>query len=698
MRDSKKKRDIHYEAIQCFDRIQTAVRDERYQALEDRRFYSIAGAQWEGSLGEQFERRPKFEINKSHLSVIKIINEYRNNRVTVNFISKDGRPDDLAETCNGLFRADEQDSSAEEAYDNGFEEAVGGGFGAWRLTTAYEDEEDEEDERQRIRLEPIYDADASVFFDLDAKKQDKSDAKYCFVIYSMTPEDFEDEWGKSPAPVDKQITNVEYDWYTPDMVYVAEYYRVEMVKTAVHKYMTLTEEEERYTDEDFEDDPELERRLEAVGTRKVGEKKVQKRKIHKYIISGNEILEDCGYIAGKHIPIIPVYGKRWFVDNIERFMGHVRLVKDAQRLKNMQMSKLAEISASSTIEKPIFLPEQISGHEVPWAEDNIKNYPYMTINPVTDANGNPSPVGPVAYTKPPQVPPALGALMQIVDIDIRELLGGSGGEEKMLSHVSGKAHELIQKRIDGQAFIYLSNFAKAIRRTGEVWLSMARDVYVEKGRKMKTVNTMGKTGTVELMTPGYGPDGGLTEKNDITRATFDVAVDVGPSSASQREATVQTLIGMLSITQDPQTQQVLQAMAMMNMEGDGISETREYFRKQLVQMGVLQPTEEEAEAMAKAASEPSPQDKALLAMAAESEAKAMKAQAEVQETMSDVELNKAKTAETYAKVDRENLQAVSDMLARNQEQLQREQEARQKALLEQQKIAAQRSPQIPNAT
>ncbi|MBZ4251984.1 hypothetical protein LAJ57_13870, partial [Streptococcus pneumoniae] len=80
----------------------------------------------------------------------------RNNRITVNFVSKAGEDrDDLAETCSSLYRADEQDSTAEEAYDNAFEEAVGGGFGAWRLRTEYEDEEDEDDERQRIRIEPI---------------------------------------------------------------------------------------------------------------------------------------------------------------------------------------------------------------------------------------------------------------------------------------------------------------------------------------------------------------------------------------------------------------------------------------------------------------------------------------------------------------------------------------------------------------
>ena len=81
---------VHQRAIAEFDRIQSALRDERKQCLEDRRFYSIPGAQWEGKLGEQFENKPRYEVNKVHLAVIRIINEYRNNRITVDFISKDG--------------------------------------------------------------------------------------------------------------------------------------------------------------------------------------------------------------------------------------------------------------------------------------------------------------------------------------------------------------------------------------------------------------------------------------------------------------------------------------------------------------------------------------------------------------------------------------------------------------------------------
>ena len=98
---AEKQASIHQEAMQRFNRIQSALKDERLQCLQDRRFYSIAGAQWEGDLAKQFANKPRFEVNKVHLSVIRIFNEYRNNRITVDFISKDGTTDDkLADVCN----------------------------------------------------------------------------------------------------------------------------------------------------------------------------------------------------------------------------------------------------------------------------------------------------------------------------------------------------------------------------------------------------------------------------------------------------------------------------------------------------------------------------------------------------------------------------------------------------------------------
>jgi hypothetical protein len=589
------------------------------------------------------------------LAVIRVVNEYRNNRITVDFVSKDGAENDkLAEVCDGLYRADEQASVADEAYDNAFEEAVGGGIGAWRLRTVYEDEEDPEDDRQRIRIEPIFDADSSVFFDLGAKRQDKSDAKFCFVVTSMTRQAYKDTWGDDPTDWPKIIHQYEFDWCTPDVVYVAEYYKVEEKTETIRIFQTITGEEERYTQADFAKDEMLEETLAAIGTVEVRQRRIKTKRVRKYIMSGGKVLEDAGYIAGKCIPIVVVYGKRWFVDNVERCMGHVRLAKDAQRLKNMQLSKLGEISALSSVEKPILTPEQVAGHQVMWAEDNLKDYPYLLINPITDQNGNQAVSGPVAYTRSAAIPPAMAALLQITETDMQDILGNPQGADKMVSNISGKAVEMIQARVDGQAFIYMSNFAKGMKRCGEIWLSMAKDIYIEDKRKMKTIAPTGEAGMVELMQPTIDQETGeVVMANDLTSATFDVIADVGPSSSTKRQATVRALTGMLQITQDPETAQVLTAMAMMNMEGEGVGDANAYFRKKLLRMGVVKPTDMEAEElMAEMQGKPQDPNAMYLQAAAENEtAKAAKARADTVETVASAELKRAQTLETLGKVD-----------------------------------------------
>jgi hypothetical protein len=646
---------LHSEALRQFNDIQTALRDERLQCLQDRRFYSLCGSQWEGPLWDQYENKPKFEVNKIMLAVIRIVNEYRNNRITVDYVSKDGADNDkLAEVCDGLYRADEQASVADEAYDNAFEEAVGGGIGAWRLRTVYEDEEDPENERQRIRFEPIFDADSSVFFDLNAKRQDKSDAKYAFVVTSMTRESYKEIYNDDPTDWPKIIHQYEFDWATPDVVFVAEYYKVEEKTEVIRIFEAIDGSEERYTQQDFANDETLEETLMAVGTREVRQKRIKRMRVRKYIMSGGKVLEDAGYIAGKNIPIVVVYGKRWFVDNIERCMGAVRLAKDAQRLKNMQLSKLGEISALSSIEKPILTPEQVAGHQLMWAEDNLRDYPYLLVNPITGPDGSQSISGPVAYTRSAAIPPAMAALLQITEQDMQDILGNPQGADKIVSGVSGKAVEMIQTRVDMQTYIYMSNFAKGMKRCGEIWLGMAKEIYTEDKRKMKTIATTGEAGVVELMQPTIDTEtGAVVMANDLSNATFDVVAEVGPSSSSKRAATVRALTGMLQITSDPETAQVLTAMAMMNMEGEGVGDANAYFRKKLLRMGVVKPTDQEAEQLMAEMQGQTQDPNAIFLQAAAEEAiaKAAKARADTVETVATAELKRAQTLQTLGKVD-----------------------------------------------
>ncbi|AFJ47273.1 N-terminal part of putative portal protein [Shimwellia blattae DSM 4481 = NBRC 105725] len=77
----------HERVMLRFDRAYTPQQDVREKCIEATRFARVPGGQWEGStaagtkLDDQFEKYPKFEINKVATELNRIIAEYRNNRI-----------------------------------------------------------------------------------------------------------------------------------------------------------------------------------------------------------------------------------------------------------------------------------------------------------------------------------------------------------------------------------------------------------------------------------------------------------------------------------------------------------------------------------------------------------------------------------------------------------------------------------------
>lgn len=667
-------RRVHEKAVRQLDTIQEAVYDLRQECLQDRRFYSINGAQFEDpTLSTMFEYKPKIEINKTHRAVMRIIAEQRNNQVDVVFVPSDGQDDNgLAETLNGLYRADKQDSHGDEAFRNAFEEAVGGGFGAFRLYTKYEDESDPENERQRICFDVITDADENVFFDLNSKRQDKSDAQYCFVLSGMTPEAFEEQWGDMTLAggeyaVDKaQMTSVNhpieqtfFDWSTPDLVYIAEYYVIEEVRKRFEVWSDVLGNEEQYEaeelrerEEDDGEEPTLLETLIATRSRFVRSRTVKVKQVHKYIISGAVVLEDCGVIAGPNIPIIPVYGMRWFIDGEERYMGRVRMAKDPQRLLNMQVSRMAELAAISPNSKPILAAEQVDQFHAEWEDDNIVNHPYLRLSLLKDKEGNPIAPGPIGMIEAPQVPPATAALVQYTELALQDILGGRNDAQKMRSNISADAIELVQNDLDMDSYIFIDNGAIAQQRGGAVWLGMAKELYIEEGRVMKTVGTQGQVGSVKLMRPNSG-DSGAYKENDLTSKSMDVTVEIGPASRTRKDSIVRTMSQLLPAAQttgNPTDVRNILGMIVMNLEGDGISDLQEYYRKEMVKIGSMKPTEEEAKAMAEAAANQQPDAQTQWAMAAASKEQALaeKAKADTMKALAEIEATRAKTGLTWA--------------------------------------------------
>jgi len=189
------------------------------------------------------------------------------------------------------------------------------------------------------------------------------------------------------------------------------------------------------------------------------------------------------------------------------------------------------------------------------------------------------------------------------------------------------------------------------------------------------VGENGKMEPVELMKPIVNEEGEIEYENDLSGADYDVQVLVGPASSTKRQATVRALTDMMTMTQDPELTQVLSAMAMLNMEGEGISDVRDYFRLKLLRMGVLKPTEAEAQQLAQEAQnvKPDPQAQYLQAASEEAIARASKAQADSILAVAKAEEARAKTTETLSKVsttDQDRIFALADRLTQPAPQMQ----------------------------
>jgi hypothetical protein len=224
---------------------------------------------------------------------------------------------------------------------------------------------------------------------------------------------FEKERPDAIADWDVPRTNPIYDWFSPDTVKVAEYYEVE---DHDEKLLILTNKlsgkEQRYWESEI--DPAEVADLKKMGW-KVSKRNLKRKRVHKYIISGEEVLDDKGLIAGDRIPIVPYYGKRSFVDGVERFEGYVQGKMDVQRLYNMVLSKLAETSAQSPREIPIFAAQQMPPHLADlWERQIVDRHAYALVEPLTDpASGQILSAGPIGKVEAPQIDAGTAAVVQL---------------------------------------------------------------------------------------------------------------------------------------------------------------------------------------------------------------------------------------------------------------------------------------------
>jgi len=635
--DSDRLQAVHQRAMERFDSVAVPQQEMRAQSLEARRFVTIPGAMWEGAWGEQFENSPRPEVDKITKSLEKIETDYKENRIVVDFVPATSSADEMtAETLDGMYRADSYHYKAMQARDNAFQEAIRGGFGAWRLTTDYADPYDPESDAQRVNPGmTIVDADQSVYFDIGSKLYDKSDAKWAFVVVAEARAEADRKWGDDIAPWPLNQWKYQWDWYTPDVVRIAEYYEVEDASDRLFIFSNkLTGEEQRYFATEIE--PKAVTDLIAQGWEK-RERKVKRERVHKYIMNGTCVLKDCGFIAGDCIPIVPVYGRRDYVDNMERWRGHVAKKMDRQRIYNSAIANVVETNSLAPFQVPIVAPEQMTPEIADqWARANIDRAPFRYLLPLIDKDGNMVRPGPDQAIQPPQVQPGTAALIQVMSADLAD---DDDNADQVRANTSVDAMDLAAARVDSKSSIYLDNMRQSVQREGEIYQGMGRDVYFEPGRQVGTLTDDEQDGTATLLEPHTDDQGVYRIRNDLSRGRYKVVATVQEATSTKRQRTVRDSLNLAKVAGELGDTELGQAQllnAALNMDGMSPGMIK-WMRMKAVAAGIEQPTPEEKQQMDQAAQQQQQPNPAELL-----------AQAQVQELGSKAALNQAKAVQTVA--------------------------------------------------
>lgn len=620
----KELKDLHEKAY-------THNQTTRMRAADDTLFYHIT--HWDSALLDASSLAYKGQFDILRKAGRQIISDLRANPVQIDFEPKDIDRDDGAEILDGLYLECDRMNTSLEAYDNASMETVVCGFGGWELYTEYETNR-AGDERQVIRRRPIYEMNNNAFPDPNAKRLDKSDARYWSILNPYSKEGYQDLYeeltGKttdvSVADFASPEQSYTFPWLTSDqsVVYVVTFYHKTKVKDVVLTLVDPLGAELRYLESSLLKDDIMDELLDQ-GYEVVNEKQIKRWEVKRYIASGEAILS-VEVVPSEYIPVVPMYGERAFVEGEEHYEGITRLAKDPQRLRNFQMSYLADIAARSPRQKPIFTPDQIAGYEYMYEENGPDNNLPFLYQHWKNSNGEQLPVGPVGYLEAPQVPQAIAAMIELTRQAVEDVANPGLPQDIADPDLSGKAVALLQNRLDQQSLVYQQNLKHAKRYDALVYASMATQVY-DTPRKAMVTMPDGSRKEVEIMQTILDEETGeLKVLNDLTNQEFEVFATVGPSYASKREQTIDHLQALSEsfATTDPMMQKALLFKQLKLIDGTDMDDIKTYANKQLMLAGIKEPeTEEEIAFMQEAAQRPAePDANMVLAMAEQGKAQA----------------------------------------------------------------------------
>ena len=505
------------------------------------------GWQWPDDLRRDREvnKRPSLTINKVGPLCALITNDMRQNMPNVSYKPTGEKSTfEAAVAMEGIYRHIAYRSNADSLFGDAAESMVEGGIGWVRVVTEYEDDESF---NQEILFAPVRDH-LSVYMDPDIKMKDGSDAKFGFVFDDVPEKEFK----RQNPGVDVSASSGlgEDDWVRDGNVRVAEYYRIIEKSDELIYLVDRNGKDAKFKLSDLDGNEVLKAELEAAKARgnDFKSRKVKRLELEWYKIGGSKII-GRRKLKGRYIPLVRVVGLERVVEGKLERKGHVRTLKDPQRIYNYNSSAQVEFGALATKTPWIVATDAVAGNEVAWNNANRNNAAYLTFkHKDEDGDAIPAP----QRAEPPGASPAFMEGMKIAATEL-EMASGQTAPQQANPMLERTPQAIAAREHKGEVVTghFQANLALAIRHAGRIILDLIPHYYDTE----RVVKILGKDGTQSdvLIKPdaqtAYEEQKNMDEVKAVLNPNvgkYEVQSDSGANYATQRQETWDAFVQIAS--------------------------------------------------------------------------------------------------------------------------------------------------------
>jgi len=423
-------------------------------------------------------------------------------------------------------------------------------------------------------IEKIHNFIDRVWFDPAAEQQDKSDARYCFVLHPVAKDEFDKRWPESNGISVPDDRDGEAYYDKAEVVVIGELLYVEKEE----RELVLMSNGQTYeADDDFEkvvDDMAL------VGVTEIKRRKRKVNKVCSRFFDNDGWLGDDKDTVFNRIPVIPVYGNYKIIENKTVYSGVVEKLMDSQRVLNYSMSREIEEGALAPRAKYWMTLTQAAGHEDSLSTMNTNS------DPVQFYNVDPEMPGPPQQNGGAMVNPGLRTISEAM----RGMIGYSAG--MFASNMgdnpglqSGVAIRSLQNKGDNATFKYNKAVQVAIAATGKVLVDAIPKVYDTE----RTMRILYEDNSFEMATINQPvidqQTGEVVMLNDLSQGVYDVICKAGPSFKNRQQETLEMIIEMAKV--DPTIMQIAGDVMMQNINSPAADQIAERKRDQMLKAGMI---------------------------------------------------------------------------------------------------------------